>query len=91
VPRSARRAAVSTNNHVIAGGTGISATAGWCSCCCRTARFLYGQYVVRIAPFSQLLDNGDRAAVLAELDDYLQTSERHVLNDLSEYERATDP
>jgi hypothetical protein len=43
---------------------------------------LYEQYLARNALLSRLLDVGDCEAALAELDNYLQTSERHVLADL---------
>ncbi len=42
-------------------------------------RALHEPYVARNATLSALLDAGDRDAALTEIEDYLATSERHVL------------
>lgn len=51
-------------------------------------RSLHEPYVPRNAALTALLDAGDREAALTEIDDYLATSERHVL---SFVEPATSP
>jgi len=43
-------------------------------------RSLHEPYVARNATLSALLDAGDRQAASAEIEDYLATSERHVLS-----------